>query len=113
VNTEPIGPHPAGMCRFPRMYCWIRLSTGSYEIWAPSETFSSLFSYLVLNHGSLRYVFLWSKKKKKSNDPSQHLGSPFDTRRGQSAHPSALPLLHSNAVYLLLARVRTLQQAWH
>ncbi|KAF8133049.1 DOPA-like domain-containing protein [Mycena galopus ATCC 62051] len=37
VNTDPIGPHPVG----------------SYEIWAPSETFSSVFSYLCMNRGSL------------------------------------------------------------
>ncbi|KAJ7633457.1 DOPA-like domain-containing protein [Mycena polygramma] len=37
VNTDPIGPHPVG----------------SYEIWAPSETFASLFSYLSMNRGTL------------------------------------------------------------
>ncbi|KAJ6546808.1 DOPA-like domain-containing protein [Mycena capillaripes] len=37
VNTDPIGPHPVG----------------SYEVWVPSETFSSVFSYLCLNRGSL------------------------------------------------------------
>ncbi|KAF8061738.1 DOPA-like domain-containing protein [Lyophyllum atratum] len=37
VNTEPIGPHPVG----------------SYEIWVPSETFSSVFSYLCMNRGDL------------------------------------------------------------
>ncbi|KAJ7162257.1 DOPA-like domain-containing protein [Mycena filopes] len=37
VNTDPIGPHPVG----------------SYEIWAPSETFSSVFSYLCMNRGQL------------------------------------------------------------
>lgn len=31
-------------------YFWI----GSYEIWCPSETFSSVFSYLCLNRGNLR-----------------------------------------------------------
>jgi len=35
VNYEPIGPHPVG----------------SYEIWCPSESFSSVFSYLALNRG--------------------------------------------------------------
>ncbi|KAJ3525831.1 hypothetical protein NMY22_g10411 [Coprinellus aureogranulatus] len=38
VNVDPIGPHPVG----------------SYEIWAPSETFSSVFSYLALYRGNLR-----------------------------------------------------------
>ncbi|KAE9395980.1 hypothetical protein BT96DRAFT_125349 [Gymnopus androsaceus JB14] len=37
VNTEPMGPHPMG----------------SYEIWAPAETFSSVFSYLCMNRGDL------------------------------------------------------------
>ncbi|KAJ6594629.1 DOPA-like domain-containing protein [Mycena capillaripes] len=37
VNTTPMGPHPVG----------------SYEIWAPSETFSSVFSYLCMNRGQL------------------------------------------------------------
>ncbi|KAJ4475596.1 DOPA-like domain-containing protein [Lentinula aciculospora] len=37
VNTEPMGPHPIG----------------SYEIWAPAETFSSVFSYLCMNRGNL------------------------------------------------------------
>ncbi|KAJ7118971.1 DOPA-like domain-containing protein [Mycena epipterygia] len=37
VNTDPIGPHPVG----------------SYEIWVPSETFSSVFSYLCVNRGPL------------------------------------------------------------
>ncbi|KAJ3900424.1 DOPA-like domain-containing protein [Lentinula edodes] len=37
VNTEPMGPHPIG----------------SYEIWVPAETFSSVFSYLCMNRGNL------------------------------------------------------------
>ncbi|KAI0818651.1 DOPA-like domain-containing protein [Irpex lacteus] len=37
VNTDPIGPHPVG----------------SYEIWCPSESFASVFSYLSLNRGNL------------------------------------------------------------
>ncbi|KAJ3740479.1 DOPA-like domain-containing protein [Lentinula detonsa] len=37
VNTEPIGPH----------------LLGSYEIWVPAETFSSVFSYLCMNRGML------------------------------------------------------------
>ncbi|KAF6758199.1 DOPA-like domain-containing protein [Ephemerocybe angulata] len=37
VNLEPMGPHPVG----------------SYEIWTPSETFSSVFSYLALYRGDL------------------------------------------------------------
>ncbi|KAI0093841.1 DOPA-like domain-containing protein [Irpex rosettiformis] len=37
VNTDPIGPHPVG----------------SYEIWCPSESFASVFSYLCMNRGNL------------------------------------------------------------
>ncbi|RXW16040.1 hypothetical protein EST38_g9814 [Candolleomyces aberdarensis] len=37
VNMGPIGPHPVG----------------SYEIWTPSETFASVFSYLSLYRGNL------------------------------------------------------------
>ncbi|KAG8696376.1 hypothetical protein FRC08_007188 [Ceratobasidium sp. 394] len=37
VNTAPIGPHPAG----------------SYEIWVPSESFVSVYSYLCQHRGEL------------------------------------------------------------
>ncbi|THH20043.1 hypothetical protein EW146_g1223 [Bondarzewia mesenterica] len=37
VNTAPIGPHPVG----------------SYEIWCPSESFASVFSYLCMHRGKL------------------------------------------------------------
>ncbi|KAJ7063625.1 DOPA-like domain-containing protein [Mycena amicta] len=37
VNTDPMGPHPVG----------------SYEIWVPSETFASVYSYLCMNRGPL------------------------------------------------------------
>ncbi|KAM6500980.1 DOPA 4,5-dioxygenase [Amanita muscaria] len=37
VNMDPMGPHPVG----------------SYEIWVPSETFASVFSYLCMNRGKL------------------------------------------------------------
>ncbi|PCH38639.1 hypothetical protein WOLCODRAFT_136379 [Wolfiporia cocos MD-104 SS10] len=37
VNTDPIGPHPVG----------------SYEVWVPSESFASVFSYLCMNRGGL------------------------------------------------------------
>ncbi|CAE6464137.1 unnamed protein product [Rhizoctonia solani] len=38
VNTAPVGPHPAG----------------SYEIWVPSESFASVYSYLCQHRGDLR-----------------------------------------------------------
>ncbi|KAI0257758.1 DOPA-like domain-containing protein [Gloeopeniophorella convolvens] len=37
VNEGPMGPHPVG----------------SYEIWCPSESFVSVFSYLCMNRGEL------------------------------------------------------------
>ncbi|KIP07484.1 hypothetical protein PHLGIDRAFT_89449 [Phlebiopsis gigantea 11061_1 CR5-6] len=37
VNTDPVGPHPVG----------------SYEIWCPSESFVSVYSYLCQNRGDL------------------------------------------------------------
>jgi len=37
VNTDPIGPHPVG----------------SYEIWCPSESFASVYSYLCQHRGEL------------------------------------------------------------
>ncbi|KAF9228866.1 hypothetical protein BS17DRAFT_792904 [Gyrodon lividus] len=37
VNTDPIGPHPVG----------------SYEIWVPSTSFASVFSYLCQHRGEL------------------------------------------------------------
>ena len=57
VNTDPIGPHPVGQQIF---WIWrsqerlIGVSIGSYEIWCPSETFSSVFSYLSMHRGNLR-----------------------------------------------------------
>ncbi|ELU43772.1 dopa 4,5-dioxygenase family domain-containing protein [Rhizoctonia solani AG-1 IA] len=40
VNTAPVGPHPAG----------------SYEIWVPSESFVSVYSYICQHRGDLRSV---------------------------------------------------------
>ncbi|KAF7294598.1 DOPA 4,5-dioxygenase [Mycena indigotica] len=37
VNEVPMGPHPVG----------------SYEVWVPSETFASVYSYLCMNRGPL------------------------------------------------------------
>ncbi|KAG6827675.1 hypothetical protein H0H92_010806 [Tricholoma furcatifolium] len=42
VNTEPMGPHPM-----------TDVEAGSYEIWVPSETFASVFSYLCMHRGDL------------------------------------------------------------
>ncbi|KAF5318125.1 hypothetical protein D9619_012197 [Psilocybe cf. subviscida] len=51
VNTAPIGPHPVG----------------SYEIWVPSECFSSVYSYLLLNRNNLSIlVHPLTKEPRKS-----------------------------------------------
>ncbi|KAF8265318.1 hypothetical protein EI94DRAFT_1772386 [Lactarius quietus] len=34
---------------------WVRIWFCSYEIWCPSESFVSVFSYLCMNRGDLRY----------------------------------------------------------
>jgi len=53
VNTDPIGPHPAG----------------SYEIWCPSESFASVFSYLCMNRGELSVlVHPLTKEERKDHE---------------------------------------------
>ncbi|EMD34321.1 hypothetical protein CERSUDRAFT_117200 [Gelatoporia subvermispora B] len=53
VNTDPIGPHPAG----------------SYEIWCPSESFASVFSYLCMNRGNLSIlVHPLTREERKDHD---------------------------------------------
>ncbi|KAG9074053.1 hypothetical protein FS749_014427, partial [Ceratobasidium sp. UAMH 11750] len=49
VNTAPIGPHPAGTLLLP-LFSLLR---GSYEIWVPSESFVSVYSYLCQHRGEL------------------------------------------------------------
>ncbi|KAJ7762530.1 DOPA-like domain-containing protein [Mycena metata] len=63
VNTDPIGPHPVG----------------SYEIWAPSETFSSLFSYLCMNRGQLSILVhpLTREEREDHELRSAWIGPPF------------------------------------
>lgn len=60
VNTEPMGPHPMGTWNFKCSSLRLNSPLGSYEIWVPAETFSSVFSYLCMNRGDLRYVELYS-----------------------------------------------------
>jgi len=53
VNTDPIGPHPVG----------------SYEIWCPSESFASVFSYLCMNRGDLSIlVHPLTKEQRKDHE---------------------------------------------
>ena len=58
VNTDPIGPHPVGESfhQISREDHMVIALAGSYEIWCPSESFVSVYSYLVLNRGDLRSV---------------------------------------------------------
>ncbi|TFY68429.1 hypothetical protein EVG20_g3556 [Dentipellis fragilis] len=59
VNLSPIGPHPVGY-------------SGSYEIWCPSESFASVFSYLCINRGELRatsvLVHPLTREERKDHD---------------------------------------------
>lgn len=53
VNTDPIGPHPVG----------------SYEIWCPSESFVSVYSYLCMNRGNLSIlVHPLTKEERKDHE---------------------------------------------
>jgi len=63
VNLEPIGPHPVG----------------SFEIWCPSETFASLFSYLCMNRGELSILVhpLTKDERKDHETRNAWIGSSF------------------------------------
>lgn len=55
VNTDPIGPHPVGeFWSISSASNPVEYVLGSYEIWCPSESFVSVYSYLALNRGDLR-----------------------------------------------------------
>lgn len=56
VNTEPMGPHPIGEQLTRHTSMVLNHVKGSFEIWVPAETFASVFSYLCLNRGNLRFV---------------------------------------------------------
>ncbi|KAM5542763.1 hypothetical protein V8D89_003724 [Ganoderma adspersum] len=63
VNTDPIGPHPVG----------------SYEIWCPSESFVSVYSYLALNRGDLSVLIhpLTREERKDHEVRNAWLGPAF------------------------------------
>ncbi|EIW85614.1 hypothetical protein CONPUDRAFT_135286 [Coniophora puteana RWD-64-598 SS2] len=63
VNTDPIGPHPVG----------------SYEIWVPSESFASVFSYLCMNRGELSILIhpLTREERKDHDIRRAWLGQPY------------------------------------
>jgi len=55
VNLAPIGPHPCG----------------SYEIWCPSESFASVFSYLCINRGQLSVLVHPLTKEERTDHDSR------------------------------------------
>jgi len=63
VNLEPIGPHPAG----------------SYEIWCPAESFTSVFSYLCMHCGELSVLIhpLTREERKDHDTRKAWLGPSF------------------------------------
>lgn len=63
VNEWPMGPHPVG----------------SYEIWCPTESFASVFSYLCQHHGSLSVLIhpLTRRERLDHSARSAWIGSPF------------------------------------
>ncbi|OBZ75550.1 DOPA 4,5-dioxygenase [Grifola frondosa] len=79
VNTDPIGPHPVG----------------SYEIWCPSESFASVYSYLCLNRGDLSVLIhpLTREQRKDHEIRQTWLGSSFQLNLSMSPVNSVdLPL---------------------
>ncbi|KAG8811696.1 hypothetical protein FRB91_001499 [Serendipita sp. 411] len=63
VNEWPMGPHPVG----------------SYEIWCPTESFASVFSYLCQHHGTLSVLIhpLTRKERLDHSHRSAWIGQPF------------------------------------
>jgi len=56
VDAKPFGPHPIGeLLEMLVSSLSEYFAKGSYEIWVPSESFVSVYSYLVLNRGELRW----------------------------------------------------------
>jgi len=76
VNEWPMGPHPVG----------------SYEIWCPSVSFSSVFSYLCQHHGSLSVLIhpLTREERLDHSGRSAWIGPSFPLDL------STLPILSEN-----------------
>ena len=58
VYPDPMGPHPVGeytSCLSKEPFTADFPFPGSYEIWVPAESFVSVFSYICMNRGDLRY----------------------------------------------------------
>ncbi|KAJ8508181.1 hypothetical protein ONZ45_g9534 [Pleurotus djamor] len=63
VNLNPIGPHPVG----------------SYEIWVPSESFASVFSFLCMNRGELSVLVHPLTREERADHEVRNawIGPPF------------------------------------
>ncbi|CAK5281036.1 unnamed protein product [Mycena citricolor] len=91
VNTDPIGPHPAGKhdVQLERVENLNPAGSCSYEVWAPSETFASLFSYLALHRGPLSILVHPLTREEVSVYPaleSRSQFSPGSSRKISPAH---------------------------
>jgi len=82
VNTEPIGPHPIG----------------SFEVWVPSETFASVFSYLSLNRGNLSILVhpLTREPRRDHEHRCAWLGTPLPLDLSALPVTGDLPLQYSS-----------------
>ncbi|KAI0078971.1 hypothetical protein K474DRAFT_747321 [Panus rudis PR-1116 ss-1] len=77
VNTEPMGPHPVG----------------SYEIWCPSESFASVFSYLCQNRGDLSILIHPLTKEQRNSASDKYIGKKdHETRNAWIGPPFPLDL---------------------
>eukprot|EP00914_Ancora_sagittata_P015559 GHVO01030876.1.p1 GENE.GHVO01030876.1~~GHVO01030876.1.p1 ORF type:complete len:201 (+),score=6.28 GHVO01030876.1:43-603(+) len=63
IHTVPTGPHPVG----------------SFEVWVPSETFSSAFSYVCQNRGDLSVLVhpLTKEPRRDYGQKAAWLGTPL------------------------------------
>ncbi|KAH9020887.1 DOPA-like domain-containing protein [Lactarius hengduanensis] len=78
VNLAPIGPHPVG----------------SYEIWCPSESFASVFSYLCMNRGDLSVLVhpLTKEERKDHEVRNAWIGPSFPLDLSVLAESETIPL---------------------
>ncbi|KAH8995808.1 DOPA-like domain-containing protein [Lactarius hatsudake] len=78
VNLAPIGPHPVG----------------SYEIWCPSESFASVFSYLCMNRGDLSVLIhpLTKEERKDHEVRNAWIGPSFPLDLSVLSKSETVPL---------------------
>jgi len=79
VNYGPIGPH----------------TIGSYEVWCPTESFASVFSYMTLYRGDLSVLIhpLTREERKDHDTRKAWLGQPY------GLDLSVLPVLSDTIPY--------------